>query len=103
MALRSNSSEKNLRQKDPEEKLWLAVLSQAVFDAFKEKCKKSSYKYSRINSDKYLEEVTKEARDWLFSGSKDFHEICELAGKNPIYVKEKIKKRVLKDKGWYIV
>jgi hypothetical protein len=103
MALRSDSSDKNLGQKDPEEKLWTAVLSLAVFDAFKETRKKSSYKYLKIDSDKYLEEVTREARDWLFSGSKDFYETCELAGKNPIYVKERIKKRVLKEKGWYIV
>ena len=69
----------------PEKRLFVAVLSQAVHDAF--------------SSHVPLFE-RRAARSFLTGNSEDFKSICELAGRDSAYVKEKIKKRVLRDNGW---
>ena len=71
----------------PEKRLFVAVLSQAVHDAFS----------SHVPS---LEK--RAARSFLTSNSEDFRSICELAGRNSKYVREKIRKKVLKDNGWNV-
>ena len=71
----------------PERKLFVAVLSQAVHDAFSSHVPK-------------LEK--RQAQAWLMSNSKDFKEICELSGRNSRYVLEKIRRRILKDNGWNV-
>ena len=71
----------------PEKRLFIAILSQAVHDAFK-------------TADKLSKDS---ARSWLLSNSRDFRNICEFAGKDPAYVREKIKKKVLKEKGWRFI
>ena len=72
---------------EPEQKLFVAVLTQAVHDAFK-------------TADKLSKDT---ARSWLLSNSKDFRNICEFAGRNPAYVRERIKNKVLKEKGWRVI
>ena len=93
---RSNNSFRNLftssfgesnRTMEPEQKLFVAVLTQAVHDAFK-------------TADKLDKDS---ARSWLLGNSRDFRNICEFAGRNPAYVRERIKNKVLKEKGWRII
>ena len=93
---RSNNSFRNLftssfgesnRTMEPEQKLFVAVLTQAVHDAFK-------------TADKLSKDT---ARSWLLSNSKDFRNICEFAGRDPAYVRERIKNKVLKEKGWRVI
>ena len=72
---------------EPEQKLFVAVLTQAVHDAFK-------------TADKLDKDS---ARSWLLGNSKDFRNICEFAGRDPAYVRERIKNKVLKEKGWRII
>ena len=72
---------------EPEQKLFVAVLTQAGHDAFK-------------TADK-LDKDT--ARSWLLGNSRDFRNICEFAGRDPAYVRERIKNKVLKEKGWRVV
>jgi hypothetical protein len=72
---------------EPEQKLFVAVLTQAVHDAFK-------------TADK-LDKDT--ARSWLLGNSRDFRNICEFAGRDPAYVRERIKNKVLKEKGWRVI
>ena len=62
------------RVKEPEEALWTAVLTRAVQDVF------SSSDW----------QATQSAIAWFKSKSKDFREVCELAGRNPQYVYTKI-------------
>ena len=69
----------------PERRLFIAVLSQAIHDAF-------SAHVPRLEK--------QAARNFLTSNGEDFKSICELAGRDSAYVKEKIKKRVLRDNGW---
>ena len=71
----------------PEKRLFVAVLSQAVHDAF------SSHVPSREK---------RAARNFLTRNSEDFRAICELAGRNSKYVREKIRKKVLRENGWNV-
>ena len=64
----------------PEEKLFIAVLSQAVHDAF-------STHVGRLERDA--------ARAFFMNNSRRFKDICELAGRESQYVHEKVKKRIL--------
>ena len=63
----------------PEKRLFIAVLSQAVHDAFAEHV--PLYEKNQ-------------ARTWLMSNSKDFKNICELSGRDSSYVLEKIRRRI---------
>ena len=71
----------------PEKRLFVAVLSQAVHDAF------SSHVPSLVK---------RAARNFLTRNSEDFRAICELAGRNSKYVREKIRKKVLRENGWNV-
>ena len=69
----------------PEERLFIAVLSQAAHDAF-------SMHVGKFDRDA--------ARAFFMNNSKRFKAICELAGREPQYVYEKVRKRILKANGW---
>ena len=70
-----------------EQRLFIAVLSQAVHDAF---------------SSHVPELEKRQARIWLTSNSKNFKDICEHAGRNAQYVFEKVRKKILKHNGWNV-
>ena len=71
----------------PERRLFIAVLSQAVHDAF------SSHVPPYEKS---------QAQAWLMGNSYDFRNICENAGRESSYVLEKIRKRILEERGWNV-
>ena len=71
----------------PEQRLFIAVLSQAVHDAFANHV--PPYKRSQ-------------AQAWLMSNNHDFKIICECAGRNSSYVLEKIRRRILEKNGWNV-
>ena len=71
----------------PEKRLFIAILSQAVHDAF---------------SDHVPKFEKRAARNFLTSNSPDFQHICEMAGRNHAYVREKIRKKVLRENGWNV-
>ena len=71
----------------PEKRLFIAILSQAVHDAFAD----------------HVPRLEKEAaRNFLTRNSSDFRHICEMAGRDAAYVKERIRKQVLREKGWNV-
>ena len=71
----------------PEKRLFIAILSQAVHDAFAD----------------HVPSLEKQAaRNFLTSNSSDFRHICEMAGRDANYVREKIRKKVLRDNGWNV-
>ena len=71
----------------PEKRLFIAILSQAVHDAFAS----------------HVPRLEKEAaRNFLTRNSSDFRHICEMAGRDATYVKERIRRRVLREKGWNV-
>jgi len=72
----------------PEERLWKAILAQAIYDAL------------------FDTQITKHherraARDWFMYKTKNFVETCRNAGFDPDYVQEKIKKKILNQKMIY--
>ena len=71
----------------PERRLFIAVISQAVHDAF-------SGHVPRLEK--------QQAQSWLTSNSKDFKNICEYAGRSAQYVFEKIRKKILRANGWNV-
>jgi len=77
-----NASAMETRKTDPETNLFTAVLSQAVHDVFSS----------------HVEKIDKrQAVDFLTHDSAHLRMICELAGRNATYVREKIKKKLLSD------
>ena len=69
----------------PEERLFIAVLSQAAHDAF-------STHVGRLEREA--------ARAFFMNNSRWFKDICELAGREPQYVHEKVRNRILRANGW---
>ena len=69
----------------PEERLFIAVLSQAAHDAF-------STHVGKLERDA--------ARAFFMNNSRWFKDICELAGRESQYVHEKIRNRILRANGW---
>ena len=77
----------DVRQTDAETKLFTAVLSQAVHDAFSS----------------HVDKLNKQAaRNFLTSNNENLQTICEMAGRNSQYVCEKIRKKILREKGWNV-
>ena len=71
----------------PEKRLFIAILSQAVHDAFST----------------HVPKLEKEAaRSFLTRNSSDFRHICEMAGRDATYVRERIRIRVLRENGWNV-
>ena len=76
-----NSSAMDVRKTDPETHLFTAVLSQAVHDVFST----------------HVDKIDKaQAMDFLTEDTWHLRMICELAGRNPDYVRQKIRKKLLK-------
>ena len=75
-----NSSAMDVRKTDPETHLFTAVLSQAVHDVFST----------------HVDKIDKaQAMDFLTEDTWHLRMICELAGRNPDYVRQKIRKKLL--------
>jgi len=66
------------QNKEPEQKLWIAVLAKAFDDAF----------YSTDDR------AALEALSWIKHGS-DFNYVCGLAGRNPNYVRKRMLDKVI--------
>jgi len=65
----------------------VAVLSQAIHDAFS----------------KHVLPVEKnQAQTWLLSNSKDFRDICEYAGRDSAYVLQRVRLKILRERGWNV-
>ena len=86
----------------PEKGLWIAVLCRAVLDACKgppdldmtrkaNTAHKSLYNYNR-----------EAARHFFMEGGFHFNLICEMAGRNPAYVQDKVRKVILRKNGWNV-
>ena len=69
----------------PEKRLFIAVLSQAVHDAF------------AVHVPKHEKQ---QAQAWLLGNSQDFRIICENAGRDSRYVITRIRRKILQPNGW---
>ena len=69
----------------PEKRLFIAVLSQAVHDAFASHVPRHE---------------KQQAQAWLLGNSQDFKIICENAGRDAKYVSTRIRRKILQPSGW---
>ena len=69
----------------PEKRLFIAVLSQAIHDAFASHVPRHE---------------KQQAQAWLLGNSQDFKIICENAGRDAKYVSTRIRRKILQPSGW---
>ena len=85
--IKASSTYASDKMDGPERRLFIAVLSQAVHDAFS----------SHVPG---LEK--RQAQAWLMGNSEDFKIICENAGRDAKYVLTKIRRKILQANGWNV-
>ena len=86
----------------PEKELWVAVLSRAALDACKGPPRLNMDLRSNITHKNYYDYNKEQARHFFLRGGSHFNEICEMAGRNPEYVKQKARKIILRANGWNV-
>ena len=86
----------------PEKDLWIAVLCRAALDAFKgPPCLDMSRK-ANVSHKNHYNFNRDQARHFFLEGGAHFIEICEMAGRNPQYVRERARKVLLRENGWNV-
>jgi len=86
----------------PEKSLWIAVLCRAALDAFKGPPQLDMSRKANISHKNHYKYDRDQARHFFLSGGSHFNEVCEMAGRNPTYVKEKARKLLLRQNGWNV-
>jgi len=86
----------------PEKDLWVAVLTRAAIDACKGPPRLNMDLRSNITHKNNYTYDRDQARHFFFKGGPHFNLICELAGRDPDYVLEKVRKIILRKNGWNV-
>ena len=86
----------------PEKSLWVAVLCRAALDAFKGPPRLDMSRKANTSHKNLYDYNKDQARHFFLEGGLHFREVCEMAGRNPQYVREKARKLILKLNGWNI-
>ena len=86
----------------PEKDLWVAVLCRAVLDACKGPPKLDMSRYANHSHKNQYTFDRDQARHFFLEGGAHFIEVCEMAGRNPMYVREKARKLILRSNGWNV-
>jgi len=86
----------------PEKDLWVAVLTRAALDACKGPPRLNMSLSSNVTHKNNYTYDRDQARHFFFKGGSHFNLICELAGRDPDYVLEKVRKIILRKNGWNV-
>jgi hypothetical protein len=86
----------------PEKDLWVAVLTRAALDACKGPPRLNMSLRSNVTHKNHYTYDRDQARHFFLKGGSHFNLICELAGRNPGYVQQKIRKVILRKEGWNV-
>ena len=86
----------------PEKDLWVAVLCRAVLDACKGPPDLDMTSRANISHNNQYNYDRDQARHFFLTGGAHFKEICEMAGRNPTYVQQQIRKILLRKNGWNV-
>ena len=86
----------------PERDLWIAILYRAVVDACKSAPQLDMNSRANIPHKNQYTYNKDQARHFFMEGGEDFKIICELAGRNHIYVQQKMRKMILRKNGWNV-
>ena len=86
----------------PEKDLWIAVLSRAALDACKGPPRLNMDLRSNVTHKNNYTYDRDQARHFFMKGGSHFNLICELAGRNPTYVQQKVRTIILRKNGWNV-
>ena len=86
----------------PEKTLWIAVLYRAAVDAVKGSPRLDMDLPNNITRKHYYDYNKEQACHFFLSGGKYFNDVCEFAGRNHIYVQQKMRKMILRKNGWNV-
>ena len=86
----------------PEKDLWVAVLCRAVLDACKGPPDLDMKSRANVSHKNHYNFNRNQARHFFLTGGAHFRHICEMAGRNPEYVQQKIRKIILRKNGWNV-
>ena len=100
--IQKHESSRADRITSPERELWVAVLGRALLDAFKESPNLNLKLRMNKTHDMYFKYNRDQARHFFLGGGDHFTEVCEMAGRNATYVKEKVRKLILRANGWNV-
>ena len=86
----------------PEKELWLAVLCRAVLDACKGPPNLDLSLQSNVTHQNHYTYDRDQAHHFFMKGGSHFNLICELAGRDPLYVQQRVRKIILRKNGWNV-
>ena len=86
----------------PEKELWVAVLTRAALDACKGPPNLDMSRRANVSHKNYWNYSQHQARHFFLEGGSHFNLICELAGRNPDYVQQRVRKIILRKNGWNV-
>jgi len=86
----------------PEKDLWVAVLCRAVLDACKGPPRLDMTRKANVSHKNHYKFDRDQARHFFLEGGAHFRNICEMAGRNPAYVQQRIRKILLRKNGWNV-
>ena len=79
----------------PEKSLWVAVLCRAALDAFKGPPQLDMSRKANTSHKNLYNFNKDQARHFFLEGGFHFNEVCEMAGRNPQYIRERARKIIL--------
>ena len=86
----------------PEKDLWVAVLCRAILDACKGPPQLDMSRPANISHKNHYDYNRDQAQHFFLKGDAHFRNICEMAGRNPDYIQGKIRKVLLRKRGWNV-
>jgi hypothetical protein len=86
----------------PEKDLWVAVLTRAALDACKGPPRLNMDLRSNITHKNNYTYDRDQARHFFLEGGNHFNLVCELAGRDPTYVQQRVRKIILRKNGWNV-
>jgi len=86
----------------PEKDLWVAVLTRAIVDACGGAPRLDMSRKANVSHKNHYKFDRDQARHFFLEGGFHFRHICEMAGRDPTYVQQKIRKVLLRKDGWNV-
>tara|TARA_R100000687_G_scaffold70107_1_gene59640 strand:+ start:41 stop:547 length:507 start_codon:yes stop_codon:yes gene_type:complete len=86
----------------PEKDLWVAVLCRAALDACKGPPQLDMDKRCNISHQNHYTYDRDQARHFFLEGGAHFRHVCEMAGRDPSFVQQRIRKIILRKNGWNV-
>ena len=86
----------------PEKQLWVAVLCRAALDACKGPPALDMTRKANVSHRNNYQYNRDQARHFFIDGGYHFRLICDLAGRDPDYVQQRVRNVILRKEGWNV-